>query len=145
MMRLIKRWAPAFIMMATIFGFSSIPSKEMPSFGGLDFSIKKFGHALGYALLALTYLRGLRAFGQKSHTVYEGENPSNSNAIASFVGNHPSFFAWMLALLFSGTDEFHQSFVPGRNPSLWDVFLFDNLGAVTGLWIYHLFGKRTKR
>ena len=145
MMRLIKHWAPAFIMMATIFGFSSIPSKEMPSFGGMDFSIKKFGHALGYALLALTYLRGLRSFGQKYDTAIEGENPSKSNAFTSFVGKHPYFFAWMLALLFSGTDEFHQSFVPGRNPSLWDVFLFDNLGVVTGLWIYHLLGKRTKR
>ncbi len=106
-------------MMAVIFGFSSIPSQEMPSFGGLDFSIKKFGHAFGYGLLAVAYLRGL--------------------------GYKRFWLAWLMAVLFSATDEFHQSFVPGRNPSLWDVFLFDNLGALAGLWVGRLFRKRNQK
>ena len=102
-------------MMVIIFGFSSIPSKEMPSFGGLDFSVKKFGHALGYGLLAAAYLRGL---GGKRH-----------------------WLAWLMAILFALSDEFHQSFVPGRNPSLWDVFLFDNLGALAGLFVFNQFSR----
>jgi VanZ family protein len=112
----LKRWLPSLLMMAIIFGFSSIPSREMPSFGGLDFSIKKIGHALGYGLLATAYLHGL--------------------------GGKRYWLAWLMALLFSASDEFHQSFVPGRNPSLWDVFLFDNLGALAGLWIRRFLAKR---
>ena len=106
-------------MMAIIFGFSSIPSQEMPSFGDLDISIKKFGHALGYSLLAVAYLRGLG-------------------------GGKRYWPAWLMAILYSATDEFHQSFVPGRNPSLWDVFLFDNLGAIAGLWVKSIFAKKVK-
>ena len=50
----------------------------------------------------------------------------------------------VLLLLLRGTrgvgllcvsDEFHQSFVPGRFPSIWDVLIFDNLGAVISLWL----------
>ncbi|MBI1854398.1 MAG: VanZ family protein, partial [Chloroflexi bacterium] len=33
------------------------------------------------------------------------------------------------------TDEFHQSFVAGRHPSMVDVFLFDGGGAMLALWI----------
>ena len=117
-MNILKRWLPSLLMMATIFGFSSIPSQEMPSFGMLDFSIKKLGHALGYGLLAVAYMHGL--------------------------GGKRYWLAWLMALLFSATDEFHQSFVPGRGPSLWDVFVFDNLGAITGLWVRSFFAKRAK-
>jgi VanZ family protein len=114
----LKRWFPSLLMMALIFGFSSIPSEEMPSFGGLDFSIKKFGHAFGYALLALSYQRGL--------------------------GGKRPWLAWLMAVAYAATDEFHQSFASGRNPSPWDVLLFDNLGALAGLWVGSLFAKRTK-
>jgi VanZ family protein len=102
--------------MMLIFGFSSIPSREMPSFGPLDFLFKKFGHAFGYGLLALAYQRGLG-------------------------GNRPRL-AWLMAVAFAATDEFHQSFVPGRNPSPVDVLLFDNLGALAGLWAGSILRKR---
>ena len=144
MISLLKRWALALIMMAAIFGFSSIPSEDMPSFGGFDFSIKKLGHAMGYALLALTYRRGLRSSGRGELTGDGDIDSSTGNTFTVFVDKHPSVFAWMLAILYSATDEFHQSFVPGRNPSFWDIFLFDNGGAILGLWISNLVGKKTK-
>lgn len=102
-------WGPALLMMAAIFSFSSIPSVEMPNFGLLDFLVKKGGHALGYGLLALAYVRGLK--GERSEI-------------------HPRqlFIAWVLAILYSVTDEFHQSFVPGRNPAVTDVMI-DAVGA----------------
>jgi VanZ family protein len=45
------------------------------------------------------------------------------------------WLAWLLAILYAGSDEIHQSFVPGRYPSIWDVLVFDNLGALTTLWL----------
>ncbi len=118
-MKFLKRWFPALLMMTLIFGFSSIPSHEMPEFGALDLSIKKFGHALGYGLLALSYQRGL--------------------------GGKRPWLAWIMAATYAASDEIHQSFVPGRGPSVWDVLLFDNFGALAGLWAGSLFRKRNQK
>jgi len=114
----LKNWLSAILMMCIIFTFSSMPSTELPHFGAFDFSVKKLGHALGYGLLAVSYLRGM-----------DGKRP---------------WLAWLIAVLYAVTDEFHQSFTPGRTPSPVDVLLFDNLGALTGLWIYSIFQKRRK-
>jgi VanZ family protein len=105
----------------------------MPSFGGFDFSIKKFGHAFGYALLALAYQRGL------THTVQV-----QGSSMSSILYKNRSLVAWSLAILFAVTDEFHQSFVPGRNPSMWDILIFDNGGAILGLLINNLLAKKVK-
>jgi VanZ family protein len=103
------RWLPAVLIMAAIFGFSSIPSGEMPALGIWDAIVQKGGHVLGYGLLALTYWYGLRF--KKQH--------------------------WWMALLFTiayaASDEFHQSFVPGRHPGLEDVLVFDGIGAAIAL------------
>lgn len=112
----LKNWLPAILMMAIIFAFSSIPSNEMPRFGLFDLSVKKFGHALGYGMLAVAILFGL--------------------------GNKRPWLAWVLTVAYALTDEFHQSLVPGRNPSLMDVLLFDNVGAIVGLWAYTFFLRR---
>jgi VanZ like family len=105
------RWGLALLMMVAIFGFSSIPSSEMPQFGGWDLIVKKGGHALGYGLLALTYLRG-----------WKGESKD--------VYSRWYYASWLMAILYSVTDEFHQSFVPGRHPAPTDVMI-DAIGAAT--------------
>lgn len=107
--RLARAWGPALFLMATIFFFSSRTSGQLPGFGPLDYLVKKLGHVVGYALLALTYWRGL---------------PQHRSRMV---------FAWGLALMYAATDEFHQLFVAGRHPSVFDVLVFDNLGAILGL------------
>ena len=102
-------------MMAAIFSFSSIPSTEMPDFGLVDFVVKKGGHAFGYGLLGLAYLRGLKG---------EGRTISPRHLL----------LAWALATLYSATDEFHQSFVPGRHPAVTDVVI-DSIGAALALFM----------
>ncbi len=52
-----------------------------------------------------------------------------------------SWLAWLFAVLYAATDEFHQSFVPGRHPSPVDVFLFDGGGAAIMLLIASRFIK----
>ncbi|RPJ22933.1 MAG: VanZ family protein [Chloroflexi bacterium] len=113
-----RRWGPAILMMAVIFIFSAHPSSELPGFGIWDYMVKKGGHALGYGLLALAYWRG---FGQE---------------------RGKKLPAWGLAICYAITDEVHQAFVPGRNPSGLDVLLFDNLGALLGLLVWEHIAKR---
>lgn len=111
-------------MMAFIFGFSSIPSKEMLNFGLLDYIVKKGGHAIGYGLLGLSYLRGLK-----------GEN--------NRVETRWYYIAWALAVLYSATDEFHQSFVPGRHPAVTDVMI-DAFGAALALFLASRYYKQKR-
>lgn len=102
-------------MMIVIFIFSSFPSDELPSFDWADFVVKKGAHMLGYGLLALSYW----------------------NAFSWSKQRRP--FAWLLAVLYAMTDEYHQSFTAGRHPSVWDVLIFDNLGALITLWLYSIY------
>jgi VanZ family protein len=103
------RWLPAIVLMLVIFLFSAQPSENLPDFEWLDRVVKKGGHMLGYALLALAYWWAL---GFRRDRRWQ---------------------AWILALVYAATDEWHQSFVPGRSPSVWDVLIFDNLGALLAL------------
>ena len=104
-----KRWIPAIGLMILIFLASATPSKNLPSYGVWDTIVKKSGHMTGYGLLALAYWYGL-GFDWKKGWV-----------------------AWILAVLYAASDEFHQSTTPGRHPSWVDVFLFDGGGAAIGL------------
>ena len=108
---ILPRWLPALLMMLIIFLFSSQPSSELPDFNWADTIVKKGGHLVGYAILALSYWYAFRMQQDKRG------------------------LAWLLAVLYALTDEFHQSFVPGRHSTIWDVLIFDNLGAMLSLWI----------
>ncbi|MFT3895787.1 MAG: VanZ family protein [Anaerolineales bacterium] len=95
--------------MAVIFYFSSQPSNELPNFGLLDYLVKKSGHMTVYAALALSLWFALE------------------------WKLDWRWLAWLIAVLYAATDEFHQVFTPGRHPSVWDVVIFDNLGALISL------------
>jgi VanZ family protein len=111
MQKFIKQWLPVVVLMAVIFFFSSIPSQEMPRFGSWDTLVKKSGHLLEYALLGLTFLRGQQS-------------------------NHWRSYGYALVgvILYALTDEYHQSFVPGRTSTLIDVGI-DTIGALIGLTV----------
>lgn len=116
------RWLPAILLMALIFGLSSIPSSEMPSFGIWDKVVKKSGHAIGYGLLALAYWRALA------------------------WRNNKWGLALALALTYAISDEAHQAFVPGRHASVTDALLVDGGGALLALLLArHWRGRRSRR
>lgn len=118
--QLLRAWGPALVVMLVIFVFSSRPSTSLPDFAWADRLVKKGGHMLGYGLLALAYWRG---FGWRTD-------------------HRP--FAWLLAISYALTDEFHQAFVPGRTPSLLDVLLFDGTGAWIALLAYGYYSRRRR-
>lgn len=114
------QWGPAAIVMVLIFLFSSIPSTGLPSFGAFDLPAKKGGHMLGYALLGLAFLHGIG-----------WDSPGAGRQ------------AWLLAVLYAVTDEYHQSFVPGRGPWVMDI-LIDGAGAFLGLLLARLLKSRAR-
>lgn len=115
---ILPRWFPAVAMMVAIFLFSAQPGGKLPDFYNWDYFIKKASHMVGYGLLALSYY------------YFFGFNPKRI------------WIAWAVAVLYAVTDEFHQSFVPGRGPAAFDVLFFDNLGAITGLWLFEKYGNK---
>lgn len=62
----------------------------------------------------------------------------------SFTKN-PYYNAWILTTIYAATDEYHQSFMPGRTSSYYDVLL-DSCGAIVAILIVRLVrAKRRKR
>ncbi len=118
------RWGPGLILMAAIFFFSSIPGSELPVLGTWDVIAKKAAHMVGYALLAAAFL----------HAWNRDSIKRKSHLMAPFA----------LAVLYAVTDEWHQSFVPGRNASAWDVVI-DAAGSFMGLTVWVLAHRRIHR
>ena len=120
-LRGIGRWLPAVIMMGLIFFFSSVPASRLPYFGRWDVLVKKTAHAIGYALLALTYFSAL---------------PRSLAPGTRFAT------ALLMAVLFALSDEFHQSFVEGRTSTLRDVGI-DGGGAAIALTLRRLYSSNS--
>jgi VanZ family protein len=106
----IFKFLPALLMMLAIFLFSSRPGDIVPMSLWKQV-LYKAGHVIGYAMLAISYWR--------------------------VFGFHPEqqWLAWLLAVLYAATDEYHQSFVPFRHSTAFDVLVYDNLGALASLWL----------
>lgn len=108
----VARWLPLLTAMGAIFFVSHQPAAELPDFGFWDVSLKKLGHFLAYALLAILALRAV--WGWK----------------------RPYLIAALIVFLFSLSDEYHQTFIPGRNGTFLDVII-DIAGAMTCLIILY--------
>ena len=116
------RWGPVLFWMAVIFLASGTPGSDLPTFGTWDYVVKKGGHMLGYAVLAVLWRRGIG---------WE---------------RRPVAAAWLPAIIYALVDEVHQSFVPGRHPALTDALGFDGVGAALGLLVSWLVERpETKR
>jgi VanZ family protein len=103
------RWLPVIVWMGAIFLFSHQPADHIRDFGLLNLPIKKGAHMVGYALLALLAQRAV--------------GDSNGRTWLPTL---------LLIFLYAISDEFHQTFVPGRNGTPLDV-LIDGLGGTLGL------------
>jgi VanZ family protein len=95
---MVSRWLPVVAWAAVIFAFSSIPSLST-HLGTWDLLLRKLAHMTEYAVLALLLLR----------------------ATGSYA------WAFAAAVAYACTDEFHQTFVRGRDGTPRDV-LVDAIG-----------------
>jgi len=105
MAKYIKSWGPVIAWALVIFTFSSIPTLPTAEIYWWDFIIKKSAHMIEFGIL---YFLLVRAFGSHS-----------KKYLLSFI----------ISLLYALSDEYHQSFVPGRTPHIRDVG-FDTLGTI---------------
>ena len=101
---LLTLWGPFIAALAVVFWLSSM--SDVP---GTRYVWDKVLHAAGYAGLGLLALRA-----------FHGGFASPRVA--------PTLFAASTVILWGISDEFHQSFVPGRSPDVYDVAA-DAVGA----------------
>lgn len=106
------RWGPAVALMGAIYTASATPASKIPSFYEVDEPVKKLGHALGYGMLALSFLRGIGSQSQ-----------------------HAKEKAILFSILYAISDELHQRKTAGRTPSWLDVGI-DTFGAVSAIFLY---------
>jgi VanZ family protein len=108
-MRFLRRWGPALLCTALLFGASSRPSLPVDLHSGSD----KIVHFAAYAVLGTALAHG---------------------QIASGIG-----VAWplLIGVATGGLDELYQSTVPNRHADPLD-WLADSLGVCFGVLLFHL-------
>jgi VanZ family protein len=138
-----KYWLPVLIWMTLIFGASTdlgstqhtsriigpilrffSPNVSDKTIHDIQVVVRKTGHLTGYAILALLLYRARQ-----------------KNLFTAHWTLNSALFAEIIATLYAITDEFHQSFVPTREASAWDV-LIDATGAAIALLILRVIVSR---
>jgi VanZ family protein len=109
--RWLDPWAPPLALAAVIWFFSSQPDLSS-GLGALDLIGRKLIHAAEYALLCFLLWRALR----------------ERCRVTAALG-----VAFALAVAYGAVDEYHQTFVAGRNGSPIDVAI-DAAGAGLAAW-----------
>jgi VanZ family protein len=97
-----------------------LPAAPVDTFVAIDFLLRKAGHFTEYAILAVLVHHALGIARQWS-------------------ADRRLLVAWLLAALYAASDEWHQSFVPGRTPAVTDVVI-DACGALAGLLVWRRVG-----
>lgn len=111
---ILKYWLWPLIYVAVIFGLSSIRSLHVHELK--NFNIDKLLHFVEYFGLGLVLSRSFfKATSLKKNIIF--------------------WFIVTFGFIIGMSDEFYQSFVPGRQPSVYD-FLSDFVGVLSGTWIY---------
>jgi VanZ family protein len=114
------RWLPLLLWMAIIFAVSHTPKQDIPAFGTWDMLIKKGSHFLAYFILALLAHWAIAHPGRQPWGRY--------------------IWVWLIAVAYAISDEYHQTFIPGRNGNMSDVVI-DSLGALTALLVLAYYEK----
>jgi len=111
----VLRTVPMIVVMGTIFFLSAQPGDNLSL--ALLPGIDKAAHAVAYGMLALTVLFAFSEDHRKNHL------------------RTVMLLTLIFCVAYGVSDEFHQSFVPGRSPSVFDI-VADCFGAVAASLIY---------
>jgi VanZ family protein len=122
---LLRYWLPPILWMGAIFILSAQPSLPHHPDRLFDTILKKVGHAVEYGVLAFLLWRALS----------RGRGALSQSALV---------IAFVVSVLYAASDEYHQTFVPGRNGTPVDVG-FDAAGALVSLLVVGNLGRKGKR
>lgn len=107
---------PAVSYAVLIFIFSSIPQEEMPKMALLNQD--KLLHLVEYTVFGMLLMLAFR----KQQALH--------------IRKQAAYYAFGVGLLYAGSDEIHQLFVPGRNASVYDL-MADGLGIILGIYLFY--------
>ncbi len=113
--RWLSLWGPVILWAGVIFFISALPDQRTVGSELPELMIRKFAHLFEYGLLAYLLARALAGTGWPVQRVL-------------WVG-------LLLCVLYAASDEWHQTFVPGRYGKVRDVAL-DSLGAALVLSVF---------
>ena len=102
-----------------LFGFGWDASKVLEMAEIWDFPIRKLAHMTEFGILAVLIFLAIKYY----------------NKINTMKKRY--VFAWMGAVCYAATDEFHQLFVPGRSGNFVDVCV-DTIGVTIALIVIYL-------
>jgi VanZ family protein len=113
------RWAAVIAWMGLQYLLSDQPKLPGPGHeGSLERDLFNYGaHVASYAVLSLILARAIGARGVRGR----GVSPRTRALLSALV-----------AVAFSASDEYHQSLVPGRTASVYDLAV-DAVGVIAGL------------
>lgn len=106
-------WLPVVFWCGLIFWLSSFHKIQASPVGWQDFIIRKTAHFTEYAILFWLLFRAFRQ-------------------TTKFTFRQNLLFSFILAVVYSLTDEYHQTLVSGRTGRVFDIIV-DSLGALFGL------------
>lgn len=89
--------------------------------------LRKAGHIVGFAILAWLLWRGFRA-------TLSGREPWLAR---------PAMLAWLGTAFVAALDEWHQSFLPSRGASAWDVLL-DSVAGFAALAVLLILSRQSQ-
>lgn len=119
----ISLWLPVILWAGLIFFVSSKPTKVVSGFIWWDFIIKKTAHIIEYGIFYFLLFRAINNVKLTTES-WKLVSKNKINWILPFL----------LLLIYAASDEFHQSFIPGRTAKVRDVGI-DLLGGLLSYWL----------
>jgi VanZ family protein len=115
MVKFLVRWMAVVLWMGVIFAFSATPTSSLASAftPADDFTLRKLAHLTVFAVLTVLLVRAFRLHVARA--------------------THAWLLAMLVAAVYACSDEWHQTFVPGREGTVRDIVI-DCLGVV-GVWV----------
>jgi VanZ family protein len=119
-MKNVLRKIPAILVMITLFMLSTLPGND-PFLNSIHLS-DKIEHFIAYFVLGIAFCIWI---------------PGKNWLVKPLVYG---MLVVILCTLFGASDEYHQTFVPGRTGDLYDLAV-DSIGGIVAVFAYFLFIK----
>lgn len=114
--KIIYNWLLVILWMGVIFYFSSLPDLKSTLPSSWDLIFRKIAHISEYFVLTYFFIRA-----------FLGHKIGKNNALILSV---------VLAIIYSISDEYHQTLIVGRSGRMEDV-LIDSVGVFIMVWLWN--------